>query len=116
MRTDMPQQPKWKSQLFIKLDVEGNWVHQIKWPWVDKGKGRMETEDKDPDEVASQARYRVDICWIAESNEAIAHSFEALVVLLVDQLPISVMEHPEGAGLEGEEEEDDAENAEDGHV
>ena len=75
----------------------------------------MEMEDKDPDEVAAQARYWVDICQIMELNESIAHSFEALVVLLVDQLPVSGMEHPEGAGSEGEE-EDDAENAGDGHV
>ena len=27
---DMPWQPKWKSQLFIELDVEGDWVHWIK--------------------------------------------------------------------------------------
>ena len=35
---DMPQWPKWKSQLFIGSDVEGDWVHRIKWPQVDKGK------------------------------------------------------------------------------
>ena len=59
----------------------------------------------------------MDIHWIAESNEAIACSFEALVVFLADQLLVSGTEHPEGAGSEGEEEEeDDVENVEDGHV
>ena len=56
----MPQQPKWKSQLFIESEVEGDWVHQIKWPRVDKGKGRMEMEDEDPDEVAAQAGHLSD--------------------------------------------------------
>ena len=51
----MPQRPKQKSQLFIESDIEGDWVHWIKQPQVDKGKGRMETEDEDPDEVAAQA-------------------------------------------------------------
>ena len=95
----------------------------LDWPYkghictlqVDKGKGWMETEDKDPDEVAAQAWYRADIRQIVELNESIAHSFESLVVLLVDRLPVSGTEHPEGAGLEGEE-EDDVENAGDGHV
>ena len=51
-----------------------------------------------------------------ESNESIACSFEALVVLLADQLLALGTEHPEGVASEGEEEEGDAENAEDGHV
>ena len=48
-------QPKRKSQLFIKSDVEGDWVHRIKWPWVDKGKGWMETVDEDLDEEVARA-------------------------------------------------------------
>ena len=52
---------------------------------------------------------------IADSNEAITHSFKALVVLLADRLPVSRMGNPEGVGLEGEEEEEE-ENVEDGHV
>ena len=92
-------------------------MHQIKWPQVDKGKGQMEMEDEDLDEVAARARYYADIRQIVESNELIARSFEALVALLVDQLPVSGTEHMEGAGSEGEEEEEeDAENVEDGHV
>ena len=51
-----------------------------------------------------------------ELNESIAHSFKALVVLLVDQLLASGTGHPEVVGLEGEEKEGDVENAEDGHV
>ena len=99
------------------MDVEGDWVHWIKWPHIDKGKGWMETEDEDLDEAAAWARYWADIRQVVESNESIAHSFKALVVLLVDQLPASRMEHPGGVALEGEEEEEgDAENVEDGHV
>ena len=105
----MSRRLKRKSQLFIELDVEGNWVHQIKRPQVDKGKGQMETEDEDLDEVAAQAQYWVDIRRIVESNESIACSFEALVVLLVDWLLALGMEHPEVVGSEGEEEEDDME-------
>ena len=41
MRPDMPPWWKQKSSLFIESDVEGDWVHQIKWPQVDKGKGQM---------------------------------------------------------------------------
>ena len=112
MQTDMPRQPKWKSQVFIELDVEGNWVHCIKRPWVDKGKGQMEMVHLDPDEEEAQARYWADICHLAELNEVIACSFEALVVLLVDRLLVSRTKNLEGAGSEGEEEED-AENVED---
>ena len=76
----------------------------------------METENEDPDEAAAQAQYQADIRWIAESNESIACSFKALVILLVDWLPALGMGHPEVVGSEGEEEEGDMENAEDGHV
>ena len=91
-------------------------MHRIKRPQVDKGKGQMEMEDKGPDEAAAWAQYQADIHQITESNESITHSFEALVVLLADQLPASGTEHPEGVALEGEEEEGDVENAEDRHV
>ena len=111
----MPRWPKRKSQLFIESDVEGDWVHRIKRPQVDKGKGRMEMVDEDPDEEAAQAWYWADIHQLVDLSEAIAHSFEALVVLLADWLPASRMGNPEGAGSEGEEEEEE-ENAEDGHV
>ena len=40
-RRDIPQKPKQKSSLFIELDVEGDWVHHIKQPHIDKGKGQM---------------------------------------------------------------------------
>ena len=57
----------------------------------------MEMEDEDLDEVAAQAQYQADIHRIMELNEAIAHSFKALVVLLVDQLLASGTEHLEVA-------------------
>ena len=47
---DMPPRPKRKSQLIIESDVEGDWVHQIKWLWVDKGKGQMGMVDSEPDD------------------------------------------------------------------
>ena len=108
----MPKWLKWKSQLFIESDMEGDWVHRIKGLWVDKGKGWMETADSDPDEEEAQAWYWADIHQLAELNEAITCSFEALVVLLVDRLLVSRTKNLEGAGSEGEEEED-AENVED---
>ena len=111
----MPQQLKQKSQLFIESDVEGDWVHWIKWLLVDKGKGRMEMEDEDLDEAAAWARYQADIHQIAESNKSIARSFEALVVLLADWLPALGTGHPEIVVSEGEE-EGDTENAEDGQM
>ena len=46
----MPPWQKWKSSLFIELDVEGDWVHWIKWPQVDKGKGQMGTVDLEPED------------------------------------------------------------------
>ena len=58
---------------------------------------------------------RCNIWWLADSSKAIAHSFEALVVLLADQLPVLRMGNLEGVGLEGEEEEEE-ENVEVGHV
>ena len=106
---------KWKSQLFIELDVEGDWVHWIKQLWVDKGKGQMEMADEGQDEEEAWAWYWADIHRLAESNEAISHSFEALVALLADQLPVSVMENLETGGSEGEEEEE-LEDAEEGYV
>ena len=114
MRLDMPRRLKRKSQLFIESDVEGDWVHRIKRPQVDKGKGQMEMADLDLDEEKAWAWYWVDIHWLVGLNEAIVHSFEALVVLLADWLQVSRTENPEGAGLEGEgEEEEEPENAED---
>ena len=114
MRLDMPRWLKRKSQLFIESDVEGDWVHRIKRPQVDKGKGQMEMADLDLDEEKAWAWYWVDIHWLVGLNEAIVHSFEALVVLLADWLQVSRTENPEGAGLEGEgEEEEEPENAED---
>ena len=75
----------------------------------------MEMADEGPAEEEAQAWYQADIHQLAESNEAIAHSFEALFALLVDRLLVSVTENPETVGSEGEEEEE-PEGAEEGHV
>ena len=84
----MPQQLKWKSQLFIKSDVEGDWVHRIKQLWVDKGKGQMGMADSELDDEEAWAQYRVDVHCLVESSKVITRSFEALVLLLVEQLPV----------------------------
>ena len=90
----MPQQPKQKSQVFIKSDVEGDWVHQIKQLQVDKGKGQMGTADSEPDDEEAQARYQADVHRLAESSEVMTHSFEALVLLLVEQLLVPMSGNP----------------------
>ena len=82
----MPPQQKRKSQMFIKLDVEGDWVHQIKWPWVDKGKGQMGMVDSEPDDEKAWAQYQVDVHRLVELSKVITCSFEALVLLLVEWL------------------------------
>ena len=103
MWLDMPPQQKRQSQLFIELDVEGDWVHWIKWLQVDKGKGQMETADSDPEDEEAWARYWVDVHWLAELSEAIACSFKALVVLLVEWLPVSMPGNPESIDSDEEE-------------
>ena len=108
----MPQHLKWKSQLFIELDVEGDWVHWVKQPWVDKGKGQMGTADSEPDDDEAHARYRADVHCLADSSEAIAQSFEALVLLLVERLPMPML----GDLGMGSLEEEGVENAEERHV
>ena len=108
----MPQRLKWKSQLFIELDVEGDWVHWVKRLWVDKGKGQMGTADSEPDDDEAHARYRADVHCLADSSEAIAQSFEALVLLLVEQLPMPML----GDLGMGSLEEEGVENAEERHV
>ena len=108
----MPQHPKWKSQLFIKSDVEGDWVHRVKWPRVDKGKGRMGTVDSEPDDDEAQARYRADVHRLADSSEVITRSFEALVLLLAERLPMLMLGDP-GTGSS---DEGGAENVEERHV
>ena len=108
----MPQRPKWKSQIFIELDVEGDWVHRVKQPWVDKGKGRMGTVDSELDDEENQAQYRVDVDCLADSSEAITRSFEALVLLLAEWLPMPMS----GDLGTGSLDEEGAENAEERHV
>ena len=108
----MPQHPKWKSQLFIKSDVEGDWVHWVKRLRVDKGKGRMGTVDSEPDDDEAQAQYRADVHRLADSSEVITQSFEALVLLLAERLPMPMLGDP---GM-GSSDEGGAENAEERHV
>ena len=109
---DLPQQPKWKSQVFVESDVEGDWVHQIKQLRVDKGKGQMGMADSEPDDEEARAQYWADVHWLAESSEVIAWSFEALVLLLVERLPMPMSGNP-GTGSSDEE---GTENVEEGHV
>ena len=98
--------------MFIESDVEGDWVHRIKCLWVDKGKGWMETVDSELDDDEAWARYRVDVHHLAESSEVIARSFEALVLLLVERLPMLMSGDP-GTGSSDEE---GVENVEERHV
>ena len=112
LQMDMPQHLKWKSQLFIKLDVEGDWVHQVKWPWVDKGKGRMGMADSEPDDDEARAQYQADVHRLADLSEVIAWSFEALVLLLAEWLPMPMS----GDLGTGSLDEEGAENAEERHV
>ena len=64
------------------------------------------------DDEEACARYQADVHRLAESSEAIARSFEALVLLLAEQLPMLVSGNP-GTGSSDEE---GTENAEEGHV
>ena len=108
----MPPRPKWKSQLFIESDMEGDWVHWIKQLRVDKGKERMGTVDSEPDDEEARTWYWADVHRLAESSEVIAWSFEALVLLLVDWLPMLVSGNPGTGSLD----EEGTENAEERHV
>ena len=56
----------------------------------------------DPEDEDAQAQYQVDIHRLVELNEVIACSFEALVTLLSDWLPVLRLENPESLGLEEE--------------
>ena len=60
------------------------------------------------DDEEARARYRVDVHRLAESSEAIAHSFEALVLLLVEWLPVLIS----GNLWSGSSDEEGMENAE----
>ena len=95
----MPQQRKRKSQLFIELDVEGDWVHWIKRLWIDKGKGWMGTVDSELDNEEAQVRYWADVHHLVESSEVVARSFKALVLLLVEWLPVPISGNPESRSV-----------------
>ena len=96
----MPQQLKRKSSIFIESDVEGDWVHWVKQPQLDKGKGQMDTVFLDLEDKDTQAWYWADIYQLAEVSKTIAHSFKALVTLLLDQLPATRLENQESLGSE----------------
>ena len=72
----------------------------------------MGTADSEPDDEEAWARYRVDIHHLAESSEVISRSFEALVLLLAERLPMPMSGDP-GTGSSDEE---GVENAEERHV
>ena len=92
--------------------MEGDWVHQIKRPWVDKGKGRMGTADSEPDDEEAWAWYRADVHRLAESSEVITWSFKALVLLLAEQLPMPMSGNLGTGSLD----EEGTENVEGRHV
>ena len=94
--------------MFIELDVEGDWVHQIKRPQVDKGKGHMGTMDLELEDEEAWVRYQADVHHLAELSEVITRSFKALVLLLMEQLPVPMSGNLEG----GSSDEEKMENAE----
>ena len=72
----------------------------------------MGTADSEPDDEEAWARYRVDVHCLAELSEVITWSFEALVLLLVEQLPMPMS----GDLGTGSSDEEGVENVEEGHV
>ena len=72
----------------------------------------MGTADSEPDDEEAQAQYRADVHCLAESSEVIAWSFEALVLLLAERLPMPMSGDPGTGSLD----EEGAENAEGRHV
>ena len=48
-------------------------------------------------------RYWANVHQLVESSEVIACSFEALVLLLVEQLPVLMLGNPESIGSDEEE-------------
>ena len=72
----------------------------------------METADLEPDDEEARAWYRADVHRLAESSEVITWSFKALVLLLVERLPMLML----GDLGTGSLDEEGAENAEERHV
>ena len=72
----------------------------------------MGTVDSEPDDEEARARYWVDVHRLAELSEVIAQSFEALVLLLAEWLPMPMS----GDLGTGSSDEEGAENAEERHV
>ena len=57
----------------------------------------MEMVDSEPDDEEARAWYQADVHRLAESSEMIAWSFEALVLLLAERLPMPM------SGIQGRE-------------
>ena len=72
----------------------------------------MGTADSELDDEEAWAQYWADVHRLAESSEAIAWSFEALVLLLVERLPMPMSGDPGMGSLD----EEGVENAEERHV
>ena len=68
--------------------------------------------DSELDDKEARARYWVDVHHLAESSEVISWSFEALVLLLAERLPMPMS----GDLGTGSLDEEGAENVEEGHV
>ena len=68
--------------------------------------------DSELDDKEARARYWADVHHLAESSEVISWSFEALVLLLAEQLLMPMLGDP---GM-GSSDEEGAENAEERHV
>ena len=62
----------------------------------------------EPDNEETQAWYRADVHRLAESSKVITRSFKALVLLLVEQLPVLMSGSPGSLGSD----EEGTENAE----
>ena len=72
----------------------------------------MGTADSEPDDEEAQAWYQADVHCLVELSEVIAWSFKALVLLLVEWLPM-LMSGDLGMGSSDEE---GTENVEERHV
>ena len=62
----------------------------------------MGTADSEPDNEEARARYQADVHRLAESSKVIAHSFKALVLLLVEWLPVLMLGSQESVGSDEE--------------
>ena len=68
--------------------------------------------DSEPDDKEARAWYWADVHCLAKSSKVIARSFQALVLLLAEQLPMPMS----GDLGTGSSDEEGVENAEERHV